>query len=829
MKKVNIKAGEVNYKKDFCLKYFDPNTWYLDVLNQVDVLLKDKKGRNLLYIESKSAITNEAEHREAIAQVILTNKKQDAILSHVALIYQDIEQNDVLELIDCSDDSVMYNNDINWAKEKPSSPSRDAVDRINDRVKGRTSLFRNEEIHGAYAALKRRKDAVISITEKNVSVVYNHWKNEISFHEYIPNEQDLINLFLVDVLNRTVYKQSVYKDIEENTLFGIIKKGKKEQETDLPLFREGTNLLNYRLMFDEQEVDGVRKNVVDGIKYKGYPTSYYYSIANTDQYIQFWKRYKRPPEKHEFMKILEHSSMLYSEKYRRDTGGEYTPNCFVEKQNEILAKHYNLDEYIVCDPCAGVGNLENQFGKDYKQYCYLSTLVQTDVDTCRMKGFDNAVKFDYLATDEQPTWKYRGTDLDIREIAQREHRKLMVIMNPPYQQKRGMKNDMAIEFFNKVLKLQPDVIVYYCKTEFFLREGTVKNFVDSGYKVVSHIFSNAKTTFRLSEWAVSQVVFDREKGDVLQSNLVTADRYELNRKTHQLEFIRSYNYNNERPNLVNEIEHAIKANASGLVLGQWTNDHYCIVLSNRQTHNQLITTGNLKYALLLKGINFNTHGKYFETSNLIYRGTIDDINSELWSDAIMFALFYKGCNFSNKEGKKNYVMPFTAQQLYCAENDLNVLFSEDFFSERNQELSFDSVHDYIPPFDFREFLSGFDFSVEAMALYHAALDVVRYYHQQPLYKNRNFNDSFYDITNVLMGKDTQQFKDVESEKDRRITRVKTTKGTRGFGRAYIEYVVDKEHLPIFMNFFDVRDALAKKINRQLVDNNLLLWERENIY
>ena len=793
MSKKKLKAGEVNYKKDFCMKYFDKRTWSLDVLNQVDVLLQDRKGNYLLYIESKSFITGKAEHREAIAQVILTNKKQEEILTTVALIYRDGDGNDVLELIDCTDDSVMYNNDINWKAEKASSPSTDAIERINDRVRDRTTLFRNEEIRTAYNTLKKGREAIINITEKNVNVVYNQWKKEVRFHEYIADEQELINLFLADLLKRTTYGET--------------------------LVREGTNLFNYRLMFDD--------GIVDGIKYKGQPTSYYYHIEDKEQYNTFWKRYKRPPEKGEFLKIKEHSSTLYTEKYRRDTGGEYTPSCFVEKQNEILSMHYDINEFIVCDPCAGVGNLENQFGKDYKQYCYLSTLAMMDVDTCRIKGFDNAIKYDYFAKKEQPKWKYRGEELDIQEIARREQRKLMVIMNPPYQQKKGFKNDMAIEFFNKVLELQPDVIVFYCKTEFFLRESTCKHFVASGYHVVSHIFSSAKDTFKLSDWAVSMLVFDKTQGDELTGEHVTADRYELDRRTKKLELKGTYTYDNVRPQLINEIEQAVKSHATGITLGQWTNQNYCLVLSNRKTHNQLVTTGNLQYALLLKGINFNTHGKYFETSNLTYRGSMEDISQELWADCIMFALFYKGFNFSNKEGQRNFLMPFTAEEVGCSVNDLNVLFYES--SNAQQELDFDTRQAELASFDFRQFLGQFSFSEEAKALYDAALGVFHYYHHNATFKNKDYNDSFYDITNAIMGKDSQSFHTVDADDDHRITKVRTTKGTKGFGRNTIQYAVGTDALPIFKRFFDARDNLAKKINRQLVEQKLLLWERENIY
>ena len=145
------KKEEVNYKKNFCEKYFDKGTWDLDVLNQVDVLLKDKKGNILLYIESKYIIENETQHRQALAQVILTNKKQNLVLNKVALIYQDINSNDILEYIDCSDNSVMYNNDINWKSEKASSPTKDAVDRINDRIKSKITIFKNEEIREFYS------------------------------------------------------------------------------------------------------------------------------------------------------------------------------------------------------------------------------------------------------------------------------------------------------------------------------------------------------------------------------------------------------------------------------------------------------------------------------------------------------------------------------------------------------------------------------------------------------------------------------------------------------------------------------------------------------
>lgn len=487
----------------------------------------------------------------------------------------------------------------------------------------------------------------------------------------------------------------------------------------------------------------------------------------------------------------------------------YTPTCFVEKQNEILYKHYDLNEYIVFDPCAGVGNLENQFPKDYKQYCYLSTLEQTDIDICKINGFENSIQFDYLKDSEHPKFKYKGEWLGINEICQKENRKLLAILNPPYKKQKGFKNNLAIEFFNKVVQLEPQAIVFYYMTESFFR-SEIEHYINSHYKIVSHIFSNAKTTFQLSEWPISQVIFDKDQGDTIDPGVIKADRYELEKG--DFVYKQTCVYDNLRPSLFEELQVAIKSSTNGAVLGNFIYLNDVINIGNGGANKgNNVTTKNLKWCLLSKGLIFNTHHKYFELNSVVHKGTVDKISTELFNDAIMFSQFYKGIMFSNK-GQKNYIMPFRAEELGCAQNDLNVFFPEEGLFEE-------------PPFDFREFLLQFEFSPEAQDLYRAALQVFRFYHRE--YPNTDPNDGFYDVTNTIMGKDPANFRTLEN--DTRITKVKTTKGTRGFGRNTIKYVVGSEHLPIFERFFNARDVLAKKINKQLLDQGLLLWERQNMY
>ena len=894
---------EVDFKVHFAERYFDKNLCQYDV-NFVDIVLNTypNQHRNesmtpLLYIESKDLLTRESEPwRRALAQTILTNKKQKLILSRVALIYRNNHNDDCLDLIDCSDNSIMYNNDFNWDKEKPNNPTRDAVDRIFDRIRTRISLYVNREISELYQRLKTGDDVHIHITLNNFNIVYNEWCHSIRFaNREVQDEQDRINLFLVDLLNGTHYEHSV-----KTSMLGI------ESTIETKLIREGTDLNKYTLTHGPTEITYDKREV--------------YVISDEDTYESFWRKYQRPPQKEEFLKILEQSARLYTDSYRRDTGGFYTPSCFVQLQNRKLAElGYNMDEYIVCDPCCGVGNLENEFGKDFKQHCYLATLERMDVDICKIKGFDNVVQFDFLKEGIQeykefkdlkdfkiftagedahvpascesetlsfpatpptpsvrgdtaqptqacpplsptafPKWKYYNEWIDITEICRRENRKLMVIMNPPYVKQKGYKNNLAIEFFNKVLAWQPDVIVFYYMTQSFLRDE-IKHYIRSGYKITSHVLTNAKTAFQVSEWPVSQVIFDRHKGEDINPTDIPIERYEI--KQNEMVYIKTYHYNNTRPYLIDEIEKKMRDDMQGAEIGLWSYLNSTLNITNKgKKTSYKITTKNLVWCLLSAGINFNTHHKYFERNDYVYRGCVEDIPRELFTDSIAFSLFYKKFAFTNKGGYKNYLMPFGAELLGCNPNALNVLHLERGIFEKpptplkggtpNDLKDFNDFKDHknlkdspSPQgrgqggevksafFDFRRWLQQFDFSPEAQALFQAALKIFRWYHQNPRFaKTRDWNDSWYDITNAIMGKDDSSFQTLDAEEDTRfLYKVRTTKGTRGFGRNTIKSAVASEDLPMFYHFFDVRDTLARKINKELFDAGLLLWERENIY
>lgn len=815
---------EIDYKVKFSQEYFNPKLCKYDN-ERIDIILLDKKGNPLLYIEAKVTL-NPQERAKALAQVVLTNKKQKQILNHLALIYKE-NGNDVLEFIELLDDSVMFNNDFHWESETPSTPTRDAIDRINDRLKQSAKIikYQNDEIKEFYANLLKREDLEISITLKNMITIFHAWKESIKFKNGIKNEQILINLFLVDMLNNTKYKDSLI-------IVGA------DLGSQKPLIREGTDLNAFSIEINENKQE---------VKFIDDKNEKFYTIPNLQAYTAFWQKYKRPPAKDEFLKILEESHLLYTDKYRKDTGGEYTPFFFVSEQNKILEQYCqdsktSLKDYIIYDPCCGVGNLENQFPKEIKKQCYLSTLDSKDVDICTIKAFENVVQFDYLKDSSEPEFIHGGTGLTISEIVKREKKKLMIIMNPPYQRQKGRKENKAISFFNKVLKLEPEVIVFYYMTESFLRDE-LQYYINSKLKMYSHIFSTAKT-FNLSDWSISQIIFSKHLGDTINDKSFTAKRYEKDKIGFN--YVKSYTYDLERPSLVKEIDTAIKQNQKGMILGNYSYLESSINMTNKPSKNQTpITTENLQYCLLSKGLNFNTHHKYFERNDYVLKGKLSEISQELFSDSIAFSLFYLRMAFTNKAVTnggggvtlKNYIMPFSAEDLggACKHNDLNVLYPEnaeiigyDMSVLDTPEVQKKKRNLELPPFDFREFLKQFHFSKEVKSLFNAALEIFKYYHANPDYQNKDYNDSFYDITNAIMGKDPNAFTKTERKKQG-TSDTKTTKGTQGFAKNNLKSVVPSKDLEIFYYFFEMRNNLAIKINEELLDSKLLLWKRENIF
>ncbi len=160
-------------------------------------------------------------------------------------------------------------------------------------------------------------------------------------------------------------------------------------------------------------------------------------------YTEFWKRYKRPPQKEYWDFMITRLDLLAPQDVRERKGAFFTPQIWVEKSQQYIASVLGenwQDDYYVWDCCAGTGNL--LVGLTNKYNIWASTLDQQDVDAMneRIRNGANLLQshvfqFDFLNDD------FAKLPQPLQEIiADPERRKKLVIyINPPYAEAGNAK------------------------------------------------------------------------------------------------------------------------------------------------------------------------------------------------------------------------------------------------------------------------------------------------------------------------------------------------------------------------------------------------------
>jgi len=153
---------------------------------------------------------------------------------------------------------------------------------------------------------------------------------------------------------------------------------------------------------------------------------------------------------------------------RRFKGAYYTPLKVVEKAYEVLNRVLGSGwqkEYVVWDPCCGVGNLETKHSN--VRNVYMSTLDEADIDVMRATKTSVAAErfqYDYLNDDitEDGKIDYSLTNKMPaslqKAIAESRvgKKKILILMNPPYAEAGNGSNKGGKE---KVAKTK---VARYC-------------------------------------------------------------------------------------------------------------------------------------------------------------------------------------------------------------------------------------------------------------------------------------------------------------------------------------------------------------------------------
>jgi hypothetical protein len=159
-------------------------------------------------------------------------------------------------------------------------------------------------------------------------------------------------------------------------------------------------------------------------------------LKNKDIYLNFWKRYKRPPLKEFQDYIIERQDLLVPQDIRERKGAFFTPRIWVELSQKYLTDYLGenwQDDYYIWDCAAGTGNL--LAGLTNKYNIYASTLDQADVNVMHERidhGANllknNVFQFDFLNDD------FSKLPQSLQDIINDEEKrkKLVVYINPPY-------------------------------------------------------------------------------------------------------------------------------------------------------------------------------------------------------------------------------------------------------------------------------------------------------------------------------------------------------------------------------------------------------------
>ena len=171
--------------------------------------------------------------------------------------------------------------------------------------------------------------------------------------------------------------------------------------------------------------------------------SFGFKSDGLQQYTDFWKHYKRPPQNEYWKYILERLDLLVPQDVRERKGAFFTPQIWVEKSQQYIASVLGenwQDEYYVWDCCAGTGNLLNGLTNKYK--IFASTIDQQDVDVMRERIGNGAnllenhiFQFDFLNDD------FSKCPPALQEIinSPEKRRKLVIYINPPYAEHGSRK------------------------------------------------------------------------------------------------------------------------------------------------------------------------------------------------------------------------------------------------------------------------------------------------------------------------------------------------------------------------------------------------------
>lgn len=505
------------------------------------------------------------------------------------------------------------------------------------------------------------------------------------------------------------------------------------------------------------------------------------NIRNKETYLQFWKRYKRPPIKEFQNYIIERRDLLVPQDIRERKGAFFTPRQWVELSQkylcDLLGENWQ-EEYYIWDCAAGTGNL--LAGLTNKYNIWASTLDQADVKVIHDRIEQGAIllenhvfQFDFLNDD------FSKIPQGLQDILndEKKRKKLIIFINPPYAEvsskaekgKVGVNlskthtkynsilgtagRELFAQFLIRIYSELNGVILAEFSTLKILQGSAFLSLKDHFQAKLEKIFLAPADTFDnvKGQFPIGFKIWNTNKKEIFQN--VVADIYDKNANFIGTKGIYSLN-KSQYINKFISIYKTTKENSIGFMDGINGNDFQ---------HNNIVYVLNTKEQLPNpRGIwitkdNLIPVSIYFSVRKAIEANWLNDrdqflnpnenwkADKEFQNDCLTFTLFNN--NIQIKFGVNHWI-PFTESEVNSKEKFESNFMSDFIKGKIKSEQQADGLFGDTTTNQF-DINKPRQFSNEATAVFNAGLELWKHYHSQD---NVNVNASLYDIKLHFQGR-----------------------------------------------------------------------------
>lgn len=650
-------------------------------------------------------------------------------------------------------------NDIDWSQ-TPSSVDEKTTRLVESMLRGKERVFyyKDDERELRNTLNKIQKSGKIvpkKITINNFASVFQKWNKELGNNICCLGDWDknsgilLGDFYLADLMSAN------------NVSVAELEK--------LKILRDGNK---YR----------------SNVKINGELFTREYKIQNPDKHNAFWNRYRRPPKREYWGRILERRDLLVPQQVREIKGAFFTPQIWVEKSQEYMARTFG-DEFAdmyIWDCAAGTGNLLVGLPQNPRNI-FASTLDVPDVEIMKQNGnlFENQVfQFDFLNDEFNPV-RVGGKIPDrLYDIitSEQERKKLIIYINPPYSEpannkkiaskngKSGLKKtkisekydcflshakkELFAQFLMRIYQEIPDCIIAEFSTLKTIQAPRFNVFrqyflalLKSCFVVPADTFDNVKGQFPIGFkiWDtsvkkkisnVSVDILDRNGDYIGQKKYYSYDNMKFINDWAKI-FRAYFNVKGSIATIVGIANDFQQQNLTFI-----TKPYKKVIASN---HNFQIINSNLiesaiyfavRHAIPANWLNdrdqflFPTAKPVNGADNLLEARSefLYDRDDDFKNDCLIFTLFHNQNRISSSDGINHWI-PFSESMVGCRSAfDSNFMF--EFLSNRN-----------IPKY----------LTIKARAVYDAGLELWQYYHTY----GANPNVSLYDIKEFFKGRNNK--------------------------------------------------------------------------